>query len=199
MAEGNNASSKQETDKKKKEQKAQQVLDKADGILKAVDASYIFTVRETREFPQFVEQEIVKGALLGKGGFSGVHEVDEIVLLKDGDDGDRPTSEKKTEECPAEEKKENGKATEKSKDNSMDDDDYLSLIVSPKENAHKDHYDVTTAREFMSKQYLRHGSARYAIKKLRSDLGVVDRARGAVDLAIEIKFLRTIWHPNISE
>ena len=51
----------------------------------------------------------------------------------------------------------------------------------------------------MRKNNLRYGSARYAVKRLQPNLGQVDQARGAVDLAIEIKFLSTIWHPNISK
>lgn len=51
----------------------------------------------------------------------------------------------------------------------------------------------------MCKYCLRKGSARYAIKRLEGDLSDIDRARGAVDLAIEIKLVSTLWYPNISK
>jgi hypothetical protein len=41
------------------------------------------------------------------------------------------------------------------------------------------------------------GSARYAIKRLRPDLNKLEYARGALDLAIEIKYMSLLWHPNI--
>ena len=45
---------------------------------------------------------------------------------------------------------------------------------------------------------MRFGSARYALKRLRPDLpSDVEYARGALDLAIEIKFLSVLKHPNI--
>lgn len=146
--------------------KAKEILDAAEETLRSVDHSHVFMTNESREFPLFESSEIVFGALLGKGGFSSVHEVDQVVLLETLPEGaiDQP-------------------------DKSL-----------PKSNTeHFNHYDVVTARDFMSKHCIRNGSARYAIKKLKEDLGEVDRARGAVDLAIEIKFLTTIWHPNISE
>ncbi len=77
------------------------------------------------------------------------------------------------------------------------DDVHGRIGVLPK--ADKEHYDVATDSEFMSKRCIRYGSPRYAIKRLKSDLNEVERARGAVDLAIEIKYLSVIWHPNISE
>ncbi len=153
--------------------KSQDILDTAGDALLALDNSHVFFTNNSREFPQYESSEIVLGDLLGKGGFSSVHEIDQVALI------------------------------EKAPEEAIDDKDeskkpFLGTVPSVHKE-HFDHYDVVTAREFMSKNYLRHGSARYAIKQLKSDLGVVDRARGAVDLAIEIKFLTTIWHPNISE
>jgi hypothetical protein len=40
-------------------------------------------------------------------------------------------------------------------------------------------------------------AARYAIKRLKSDLSDISRARGAIDLAIEVKILTQLNHPNI--
>eukprot|EP00980_Cylindrotheca_fusiformis_P002650 scaffold620_cov103-Cylindrotheca_fusiformis.AAC.10 len=62
---------------------------------------------------------------------------------------------------------------------------------------HEHHYDVETARTFMAQNSTRLGSARYAIKRLKPDLDEFHRARGALDLAVEMKFLSSFWHPNI--
>ncbi|CAJ1926518.1 unnamed protein product [Cylindrotheca closterium] len=65
------------------------------------------------------------------------------------------------------------------------------------EQDHHHHYDVSTARTHMAKHTQRLGSARYAIKRLKDDLDELERARGALDLAIEIKLMSAFWHPNI--
>lgn len=153
------------TAKQNDEEKAAKILENADQSLQAVDGAFVFTTKSSRDFPKFQFQEITRGSLLGKGGFSGVHEVESIRLLD---------HEESSPGAPA------------------------VLDESPDTTKDEEHYDVNTARTFMSKRYLRFGSPRYAIKKLKPELGVVDRARGAVDLAIEIKFLSAIWHPNIS-
>jgi hypothetical protein len=62
---------------------------------------------------------------------------------------------------------------------------------------HEEHYDVCTAKNLMAKHCQRLGSARYAVKRLKSDLDEFQGARGALDLAIEIKFMSAFWHPNI--
>jgi hypothetical protein len=62
---------------------------------------------------------------------------------------------------------------------------------------HEEHYDVGTAKKLMAKHSQRLGSARYAVKRLKPDLDEFQEARGALDLAIEIKFMSAFWHPNI--
>jgi hypothetical protein len=42
-------------------------------------------------------------------------------------------------------------------------------------------------------------AARYAIKRLKSDLNELNRVRGAIDLAIEVKILSRLHHPNIGK
>jgi hypothetical protein len=174
--------------------KAQSILDQAPGTLESVDHSYIFAIKESRDFPRFEFNELVQGALLGKGGFSGVHEIDKI-LLEGGGGGDDSSSEETKKE--KKEQAANPPASPPPKNDLKDETG--GVKKQQDDHHHKDHYNVGTAREFMRKHYLRYGSARYAIKKLKPDLGVVHKARGAVDLAIEIKFLSTIWHPNISK
>mmetsp|Transcript_22592 Transcript_22592/g.40773 ORF Transcript_22592/g.40773 Transcript_22592/m.40773 type:complete len:423 (-) Transcript_22592:190-1458(-) len=53
------------------------------------------------------------------------------------------------------------------------------------------------AKIFMSKNAIRNGEARYAIKKLRDDLNEEKRENAVLDLAIESKVLSTLMHPNI--
>ena len=58
----------------------------------------------------------------------------------------------------------------------------------------------TQDREYISKNFLRDGRARYAIKKLKPDLfnrGPENYLSGVVDLAIEVKYLALIQHPHI--
>jgi hypothetical protein len=158
---------------KAKADSAKEILDKADDVLLQVDSAFIFQNKECREFPKFAEAEIESGPLLGKGGFSGVHEVVKFQLegleMKDMKEGEN-------------------------------DEQAIARVTSdPGLEGHEAHYKVGTAREFMAKHCIRIGSSRYAIKRLKSDLGEMERARGALDLAIEIKFLSAIWHPNIGE
>jgi len=161
--------------------KAKNILDQAEETLKLVDKAHIFTISKEREFPRFEAAEIVSGGLLGKGGFSTAHEVEAILL-------------EYTKESVGEEAGKKKPVLQHSESSAV-----TPLDSSQAKNEHDEHYDVETAREFMSKNYLRVGSARYAIKKLKSELGAVDQTRGALDLAIEIKYLSTLWHPNIGE
>ena len=160
-------------------EQANEILSKADEILAKVDAAEIFTIKAPRKFPVFRFDEIVSGSMLGVGGYSGVKEIEAFNL---------------SDENAEEKKKKSQKGGNKRK--SLPDD-ILKHIMG--EKVDEPHYDVTTARSFMSENCVRFESSRYAIKKLKPELGPVDRARGAIDLAIEIKFLSVIWHPNISE
>jgi hypothetical protein len=71
----------------------------------------------------------------------------------------------------------------------------IMMVIAPDDS----HYDVKDARFMMSKQVRRKGSARYAIKKLHSDLNDLERARGMIDMALEVKYLSVLWHPNIGK
>jgi hypothetical protein len=128
-----------------------------------------------RDFPQFDASEVTVGDLLGIGGFSSVKEVSNISV----DDHE--------------------KEEDSNKERNMADE---KAEISPSDALgadHEQHYEVSTARAFMSKYCRRLGSARYAIKRLKPELDQVQRARGSLDLAIEIKYLRVFWHPNIGK
>lgn len=167
------------------EERAQAILDRAGSVLAKVDRAHIFSVNECRQFPTFESTEIDLGPPLGKGGFSNVSEIFEFHLT-----GAAPESDK-NEQAISERDSSAQKYLNRNKKITGDDDHDKKM--------HNIHYDVKSARDFMSEHASRFGSARYAIKQLRDDLDAVDRARGALDLAIEIKYLSAIWHPNISE
>lgn len=149
---------------------AQSIRKEGPQILQEVDAAHIFQTHPAREFPRFAKLELQLGSLLGSGGFSNVYEIDNIQLIS-SDDSDGTTVPK----------------------NANDQDHHQHH-----RDEHEDHYEVETARVWMSQRTQRKGSARYALKRLRDDLSHIDQARGALDLAIEIQFLSTLWHPNIS-
>lgn len=70
--------------------------------------------------------------------------------------------------------------------------------TSPTAAVHNHHYDISVARDRMVQQCIRQGEARYAVKYLRTQqVTVEERARGRVDLAIEIQYLHALNHPNI--
>ena len=183
--------------KKSEEQKIKELQASAPSVLEAVHSSYIFKVAKAdkRDFPTFSEAELQIGPKLGSGGFSDVFEVTGIQLK---DDNNR--------------RKLNG-ADGSSSPPSVDTSDNvrelthtMSSILPHNDNMDSDglgedkhHYDPSTAKKTMSDRCLRNGSARYALKKLRTDLSKVDNMRGQIDLAIEIAFFKVLWHPNIGK
>ena len=66
----------------------------------------------------------------------------------------------------------------------------LSSVLGPEE-------DGIVDRNYMAKNVLREGNPRYAIKKLRNDLGEEEQIRGLMDLSLEAKFLAVFNHPHI--
>lgn len=65
------------------------------------------------------------------------------------------------------------------------------------DDTHEEHYEIAAARSIMKENVRRNGDARYAIKKLHSDLDDRERARGMIDLYIEVQVLERLFHPNI--
>ena len=62
-------------------------------------------------------------------------------------------------------------------------------------------FSVTQDREFISKNFIREGEHRYAIKKLTPGLYDAGDPQhfvcGVIDLAMEVKFLSVLRHPHI--
>ena len=160
---------------KEEKDRAEQILKQADTILKKVDEAYIFTAsgQQAREFPKFQGSEMKMGPLLGIGGFSGVFEITEIILKQKAEE---VKEEKPDSPCEGE-------------------GPFIENTTKP--TADEDHYDIANARDIMANRCIRFGSSRYALKLLRPDLNELERVRGMLDLAIEIKLLSILWHPNI--
>lgn len=60
------------------------------------------------------------------------------------------------------------------------------------------YYNLSTARDIMARRCIRNGEARYAVKSLmKENLTDMQYARGRIDLAIEVKYLQALRHPNI--
>jgi len=165
------------TETKKKPPTPEELLVESKDILREVDESGIFKDVVPREFPTFDRDELGLGRILGVGGFCVVREVLGMRLKTKG--------EEEEEKMPN-----NNSHVELVQGNGGSDDD-----EEGEEN--EKHLEVSTARSFMEKYYLRNGNARYAVKKLRTDLSDLEKVRGRIDLVIETKFLSSLSHPNI--
>ena len=188
---------------------AWELTKKADRILKEVDGAFIFTaeaaqqqsLQKIRDFPKFQKDELKLGPILGMGSFSGVYEVADIepmrnlMELADHEQGNGPS--KAVEEHPP--------SGDTGDDTDNDNNNHTNDVTAPPnwasaedhDDHEKSHYEVQTAKEIMAQRCNRFGSARYAIKKLLPNVNEYERIRGILDLAIEIKFLKVLWHPNI--
>ena len=59
------------------------------------------------------------------------------------------------------------------------------------------HNSIVAVRDLIARKCMRYGEARYAVKKLNDDLYGFDAVAGRVDLAVEVKLLHSLSHPNI--
>lgn len=114
--------------------------------------------------------ELKFGKVLGVGSFGIVCEITHITLL----DGD-PTMQSIIEN-----------ATE-----------FFSESFGFIDEDAQDDYDLDMARKKVATHCIRQGEARYAVKCVRGDLDEVLEARARIDLAIEVRFLHALSHPNI--
>ena len=186
---------------------AKRLLKRADKILKEVDSAYIILQRghHQRAMPAFRPEELSLGKNLGIGGFCKVSEISKFTL----------DAEQAQEEAPVTNDNEGGDTNASTLDNpqqpsniyrSLSSDDtipgsFVEVVDKPEESSMNDHvhYDVKKARQFMAERCMRNGKPRYAIKRLHGALTSVEKVRGMIDLAIEAKYLSTVWHPNISK
>lgn len=174
---------KQEERDKLYQAEAFRLLDTADQTLSEVEACDFCQKVSARSFPKFEKDEVELGPLLGVGGFCMVYEIETFRLKEDDEE----------------------QADAKSTGDSAADG--INKIKEPSEDMDLDnhadgehhHYEVDMARKLMSNNVRRNEDARYAIKRLHKKLNPFERARGKLDLAIEVKFLSRLWHPNISK
>lgn len=146
---------------------AQDLLDDAKEILQGVDDAEIFQMFNKRQYASFERSELQFGELLGVGGYCFVREIRQINL-----------KEKEQEQAEP-----------------LEEGSFLDQARTNETEAF--HYDASTARGHMAKFCIRNGDARYAVKQLQPSLTEVEKARGMIDLAVEVKFLSVVSHPNI--
>lgn len=200
------------------------LIDSADELLGAVDTSDFMTDRTPREYPRFDRNEVRFGPPLGVGGFGIVFEVkgftlnvpQEVAIQQLNGDGEEihQYSEEKTqigaEDNEDSTQEENGGSdhTVELTEKAVSDGSHTSAMSTEMEQSglkvsnlpmmEETHYNVSEARQYMYDNVRReNGHARYAVKRLHRSLNGLERARGMIDLAIEAKFLSTLWHPNI--
>jgi hypothetical protein len=208
------------TDEQEKEF-ARKMLLRSDAILAAVDEAYIIKERghKVRAMPTFRPEEISLGKTLGTGGFGIVNEIKGLFLDKEDKDGaELFQAQAQSEEDSNDEKSalmtaliqnnpqgaadatlpSTGLRKRTSEPKLTDQRAALSTDKVSRVSDANIHYDVREAKQVMAKRAIKGGRGRYAIKRLHNDLSELERARGMIDLAVEAKYLSTVWHPNIS-
>ena len=170
---------------------ARRLLASSAAILREVEESALVQ-HHKRSYPTFAPSEVKEGPLLGTGGYCSVHEILDFEWAESelAGTGERATS------------PEGGLAEEGRKPHRDGPvvvpvkRELLDLLVGGNDDDEGEHphYDVNAARRLMKDHVLRHGEARYAIKRLKKELkGELERARAMLDLAIEAKFLSALW------
>lgn len=171
------------------------------------------------QYAAFDISEIVIGPVLGHGGFGIVNEVQDIVLSTNTDNLNARTNMDHVRN-PIVVHEEDDTTTESDSENNTN---------SSKQRRRKavegyDYFDSNLARSYVAANVRRRSTlnrgtnnskplsrstndsstdtntaARYAIKRLKSDLNELNRVRGAIDLAIEVRLLSQLHHPNIGK
>lgn len=122
---------------------------------------------QPRLIPIFAQHEITKGRLVGKGGFSTVHEVKFIELDDMHDISDELTILRK---------------------------DFVTNLKQRPPGSTVASLEKDSSR-YGGGSYS--SSTKYVLKTLRNDLPEIDHVKGVIDLAIEAEFLSSLWHTNI--
>jgi hypothetical protein len=175
------------------------------------------------QYPVFDISEIVIGPVLGHGGFGIVNEVQDIILTMNIDNQNSRTN-RNLLLHPIVVHEEDDTTTESDSDNNNNN----SKQRRHKAIEGYDNFDGNLARSYLAANVRRpttlsrgihrnnkHNpisttsnetsnndnstAARYAIKRLKSDLNELNRVRGSIDLAIEVKLLSQLHHPNIGK
>jgi hypothetical protein len=178
---------------------------KADQILRQLDESDALKDKIVREYPTYDRSEILQGPVLGYGGFGVVFEIEAFQLREAGEEEMSKQDKARSSEDPNDESPSSSALAENgaTADHHTADNTAAASLQLPalheEEDERRGHYDVETARSLMASHVRRNGDARYAVKQLQHDLSELSQTRGMIDLAIEVKFLSVLWHPNISK
>lgn len=166
-----------------------ELLANAAKMLSDVEESDIMKSSNRRKYPAFESPEVVMGEVLGVGGFGIVSEVAAIRIKEVA------TAARKNNDYPESEK--DGNDTKDSKPNNGAAPLSEQAVEEQDHENDEHHFDVETAKQKLAKRCRRFNKARYAIKRLDPSLSEKDRTRGMVDMALEVKYLTVLWHPNI--
>lgn len=218
-----------QTRREKELHATKELLAKSNDLLREVDESHIMKENLARQYPKFDRSELKIGPLLGVGGFAIVFEVkdfhlrlpDEVEVLQPMEElqdtqnsapssgslssrshQDLTLNERRTvsEQTAVSTNCEESQTTDTTVVNTSELDLPTAISHGDVLPVHDDsHYDIRSARSQMAENVRRNGEARYAIKRLHRDLSDLERVRGMIDLAIEVKFLSVLWHPNIGK
>lgn len=199
------------------------IVSQAHDIIESILSSPFFEQNPLRHNPRFHEKEFETGEILGEGEYSTVREITSfdvpescpICVIHHGfkDEREEPEDMNNNEETQADGVQKQIKVSFEgiqSLEAGIINDSFDMALHPPKEVAvsdldmesFKDDHDEfdaedTANRGFMKHHCLRDGVARYAIKQLKGSLTGTKLADGAIDLAIEAKFLSALSHPNI--
>jgi hypothetical protein len=201
---------------------ARRLLARSSAILQEVEDSALVQ-RHRRSYPKFSPAEVKVGPLLGTGGYCSVHEVLDfeweapVPSAATEESVDAPNAARQDTDGDEEVGERHGLAGNSNaacQTTAQHDQQGPPVVVVPvkretlclltgdggKNHDHEEddvehpHYELNAARKLMKDHVMRHGEARYAIKRLKKDLtGELERARGMLDLAIEAKFLSALW------
>lgn len=150
----------------------------------------------TKNFPHFLESELVYGEILGKGGFATVREVRGLALFEQEQErtssaSDLAPSVQQATKAHFDHKKDPNRAFPRSRSF------VLSRADVPDREVPSGDWE---SRKFMSQNVFRkEGHARYAVKKLSLDIinDPEELVTGLADMVSEARILSAIEHPNI--
>lgn len=153
--------------------------------------STFFKAHAAKRFPRFDQSDLEIGRELGRGEFSLVSEITHVKPP--------PSMSDDAERQPHDLDGLSGLVVSFSNSNvdskgNTNDPQENGKTASEKKGIDEDCLEEV---EFMSRECLRHGISRYAIKRIKPNLSDDKKMDSMIDLALESKFLSILSHPNI--
>lgn len=199
------------------------IVSQVHDIIDSILSSPFFEQNPMRGNPRFHEKEFETGKVLGEGEYSTVREIISFDVpescpicvihqeFKDAEEEPMQSAQSTTEKHADHIQNsikvsfEGIRSLEHGRFNSFDMALHQTKEVAVSdldmESFKDDHEEFdaedTANRGFMKHHCLRDGVARYAVKQLKESLQGTKLTDGAIDLAIEAKFLSALSHPNI--